>query len=347
MTTAYLRMPSGLTAESRHVTVAEGVGKHDMATVMVPNAQQWRGYQDRPVVVSIVDGAHTKRIAGYIDTVAPVASGKDRRGAVFVLGGSSAMRSGTPRAWTDATPVNIARDLLQPYGFGLEMEAYEYRLPFFAQQGSASDWATLNALAAECGMVVHAYNTTVRMVHPATELRRSVRTPQHTYTLDAGGINTFVGVNSLSPMGFEHRRFFGVDKFGSAFDLDVNPGQPVSVGSGETLTSLAAAQEAVQRAQKRRFLQRRATLDAIGAADVRAGDCLTIVEGSTRSLWFVMEAHHEFKAKQNTFRSEFALCRDDNDSAPTPAPHRGVGDRPASVLVNGRWRSQRGWSVTL
>src|SRR5262245_42530403 len=152
--------------------VEERCGQHDLITLKVtsfPTLESWIG---QPVLLDIHEGSNSRRIAGYYDTHG-TSTGRsfDTVTAVFVLGASSVMRSGTERTWRDKRPFEIARDIVQPYAFCLEMDALDFTIPLFAQS-TESDWQMLVRLAQEVGMSLIGTNCVIRIVDPQMEIRR-------------------------------------------------------------------------------------------------------------------------------------------------------------------------------
>jgi hypothetical protein len=344
MTTATIYSPgTGVSERVDSAVIEEAAGKMDGAKVRVEYPMNWESLLEKPVVLVLQDGALTKTFHGYLDTILPNINDGRRDGHLLLLGIVKPMRSGTDRSWRDVLPAQIVNDIIGQHGFGLEMEAYDIKLPFFSQHAGQSDWQTLVALADECGMVVHTYDATVHMVYPEAEIRRHIMLPKVSYQL--GSDTSLTMITTEAPLGWEHRTLRGRDRFGADFVVQVNQGAPVTLEHGEPLDYLGDALLAAERLRKRNVLRRRAVLTTRGYPLVKAGDCINTIDKGKETTWFVVDATHGMDNR--VLYSRFSLCRPTDDSRMSPSPRRSVHDRPAVVLANGRWRAQTHQRATL
>jgi hypothetical protein len=347
-----LTIPGVVTVAPDSIEIEEMAGQHDLATVTITGYQSLKENLGAPVIIEIIDGGYSKRLVGYLDTYARGSDLVNNRDVYFVLGASSVMRSGASRVWRDAKPVDIAKDIVKGYQFGLEFDSYPYTLPIFTQS-SESDWETLRKLAGECGFFLFAFNTTIRMVHPIFELRRQMRNILPAYVAPkAGGVATdvgeFVTVDTKSPIGFENTVFHGVDKFGKTFSVTADTGADVTRKSQVLSQSLGEAQAAAARLKIRSYLQTRASMSVTGGAYLTAGNCIKVTNNDIEMAWLVTEMQHHWvtQSGMSSYTSSMSLTRSDRADM-VPSAYRDVSNRPGNLLANKKWRAERNWVVEL
>lgn len=333
------------------VQILEKPGDHDMAVATLTSAPTFE-MRDKAVTVDIAYQGRRKQMVGYVDTVVEdTVRGRDGWHA-FVLGGTVPLRSGQPRIWENRKPIDIAREIVQRHGLALEYDAYPYRLPFFAQT-EQSDWTTLRALAKETGMFLYNDNTVVRFVNPCREVKRQARLPLTRFRIggqwEPSPVQSWGEIRSHSPVGYEHREYFGVDAFGKTFTASAPTTSKVVLPAAERVESLGEALAAVDRVKARRYMENRAAAVVAGTPQVRAGNCVVVEDGNTSSVWMVSDSTHEADCTVENLHyvTEMTLCRANPTYADVVTPYRDLSDRPGSVLVNGKWRSQRAWVVEL
>lgn len=356
MSYAIVNVPGVVRLTPNAVVIEEMVGMHDLATITIDTATEGtdllKGALTKPVEVIIIDGGMAKVMVGYLDTYIRGSDAGQATDTFFVLGATSAMRNGASKTWRDAKPFDVAKQVVNKYSFGLEMDTYTYSLPSFVQ-GTESDWETLRKLAGEMGYFLVPAGTTVRMIHPNQEIRRQVRNVLPLFiTPAANGISTNVSefsiVDTKSPIGFENTEFSGIDKYGNFFSVTADTGASVTRKSNVLVASASEAMQAAERLKNRSFLQRRASMVIAGGANLYCGGCVSVQESAQRLTWLISEIKHAWHQDSNigTYTASMSLVRPDTDSD-LPAPYRDVTERPRNVASGGTWRAEHQWAVEL
>jgi len=322
--------------------IEERCGQHDLLTV-TGTVKTLAAEVGKPASLWIEQGVYSRRIVGYVDTHG-TSMGRNREtfDAVYVLGASSVMRSGAERKWKSMRPFDIACDIVRPYGFCLEMDTYNYKIPLFAQS-SESDWQLLNRLAAEIGMALIGTNTVIRMVDPVLEIRRRKLRPIN--TVDVRTLSDYNISQSPVPLGYEGRVFQGIDRFRSSFSVTANPNATVVLPAPETVRSLEDALSAVDRIERRRHRMKRATCSLKFMPILRSGTTLALTDGTVTKVWFIAETRHVYTNNQK-LRTYLVLNRDDDDQSTAVDAWRG-SQWPEPVLMNDRWVSSIRWEREL
>lgn len=323
-------------------TIKEDVGQHDLVTVTLANRPTVDLLSGTPVQVQQL-GMEEFDFSGYLDTAVPYNNGDGSRGGVyFLLSASTVMRSGTTRTWDNRTPFEIAKDIVEPHGLGLEMDRYVGKVSHFAQT-TESDWEALRNLASDIGYVLSADNAVVRLADPPVVIRRAESQPLQSLTITAG--SKFVMEESLTPVGYESYEFVGIDKFGVSFSVKANEESLVRKLIREEVESLGDALAAASRVKSRQAAQNRATLVTDYHPSIHVGSVVLVDEGDRSRHWFVLTATHTFNEKPGaTSSTTLTLCRSTgftSGSIPRNVRH------PATVLSNSKWRAAYSWAAEL
>lgn len=322
--------------------IEERCGQHDLLTV-TGSGKTLATEVGKPASLMISQGVYSRRIVGYVDIQA-TSMGRNREtyDAVYVLGASSVMRSGVERKWKGMRPFDIACDIVRPYGFCLEMDTYQYKIPLFAQS-SESDWQLLNRLAAEIGMALIGTNTVIRLVDPVLEIRRRKLRPL--YTVDVRTLSDYNISQNPVPLGYEGRVFQGIDRFKQTFSVTANSNATVVLPAPETVRSLEDAFSAAARIERRRHRLKRATCSLRFMPVLRSGTTLALTNGTVTNVWFIAESRH-VSTSGDKVRTYLVLNRDDDDQRTAVDAWRG-SQWPEPVLLGDRWVSSIRWEREL
>ena len=323
--------------------VEETCGKHDLLTIQTPGGSvKLRPYAGKPVSLVISDGGNKRTIAGYLDTQA-TSAGRDADSLMvgYVLGASSAMRSGQERAWKGKRPFEIARDVVQGYGFCLEMDTYKHTIPLFVQHNE-SDWQLLSRLADEVGMAVVGTNCVIRIIDPSMEIRRRQLRQMLTYNISK--VREYHVSDSPVPVGYEKRVLQGIDRHGQTFTVIANPDSPVSLPAPEIFGALGDALNAKERIERRRHRLWHATAVVPFNPMLRSGQTVRLTNASTSHVWFVMDATHRMMFKSSS--TSLVLRRDADGQRGTNNTWRDV-KWPTPQIKQGKWVGSQRWEREL
>lgn len=331
-----------LTLQATEFTVEEQCGQHDMLTLRGTQSPALTNYAGKPTKLKVFQGSNTREIYGYLDTHATT-TGRDKEMVVagFVLGASSAMRSGAERQWKGKRPFEIAADIVRPYGFCLEMDTYRYTIPLFIQSAE-SDWQVLARLAADIGMNLIGTNVVIRIVDPVMEVRRRRLRPL--YTFDVNLVSNYSISASPVPIGYEARVFAGIDKFGQTFQVVANESSVITLPAPETVNSLEDAFIAKERIERRRHRLRRATCTLPFTPALRSGTTVALTNGTETKVWFISEAIHT--KTFDTSDTHLVMHRDDDDQRATSVVWQQI-EWPTPTLHQGRWIAPSRWEREL
>jgi hypothetical protein len=335
-------MVGDLALQATTFTIEERCGQHDLLSISGTQSTALTKYAGQPAKLTAWQGSATRAIHGYLDTHA-ISTGfnKDMVVTGYVLGASSVMRSGAERQWKDKRPFDIARDIVRPYGFCLEMDTYQYTIPLFVQSAE-SDWQLLARLAQEIGMALIGTNVVIRMVDPSLEIRRRRMRPL--YKFNVNKLFNYSISASPVPLGYEARVFAGVDKFGESFSVTANPDAAVTLPAPETVRSLEDAISAAERIGRRRHRLRRATCSLKFTPGLRSGTTVALTNGADTNVWFVHEATH-VKSFEESYTS-LVLNRDEDDQTATSPVWQSV-QWPQPTLQSARWIAPSRWEREL
>jgi hypothetical protein len=324
-------------------TIEERCGQHDLLTVTGAGAAGLYNYAGKPASLSIDSGSNSRVIVGYLDTAVTTTGQKDQSVVTaFMLGASSALRSGSERKWKDKRPFEIASDVVRPYGFCLEMDTYKFSIPLFVQSAE-SDWQLLNRLADEIGMQLIGTNTVIRMIDPIMEIRRRKLRPL--FTLDVTKLISYSSAHNSIPLGFEARVFSGIDKFGQTFRVVANEGASITLPAAETVSSLEEALLAKERIERRRHRMRRAQCVLKFNPILRSGTTIALTNGTETNVWFITESQHMMAARGDS-KTMLSLYRDEDDQkAVIDAWRQSMWPRP--VKSQDHWVGTERWEREL
>jgi hypothetical protein len=315
--------------------VQQSEGMHDMATVHLanPGVQNLDDLKGKPCTITWGRRFAAQTFYGYIDTTGEMNGENDIGGlALICLGATSVMRSGQPHIWRKSTPYRIARTITRPYRMALVVDKKQSTIDSFMQT-SESDWGALNLLAMESGMVVIPSGTAVRMVDVRRALGRAATTPVRALL----NPESFVQLETPSPVGYDTYAFTGVDSLGNNFAVRGGPDDGIRRHSGERFESLGAARNAEARKVDRQKHLVKAMATYAGQLGVRCGD-LVSAEGL---VWFVSSCDLEMSFDNPTSYTHLVL-------------HRSPGVRPVSAAVDsvptpalraGKWVSSKSYEV--
>jgi hypothetical protein len=325
-------------------SVEENAGQHDMVTLTLQKRPDISLLSGSTVRLQQFSGLETFDFFGYLDTALPYNNGDGQRGGIyFLLAASTALRSGVTRTWNNRSPFEIASNIVERHGLGLEMDKYAGRIGHFAQS-TESDWEALRNLANDIGFILTADNSVVRIIDPNATIRRAES--QALAPLTVTQRSKFIMEESLTPIGYESYEFMGVDKFGVSFNVKVNDDSPVQKLVREEVESLADALAAAARVESRGAAQNRATFTTDYHPSIHVGHAILVDEGSRLRHWFVLSAKHSYNGNPGSkSMTTLSLCRTSNRFA-SPAVPRAL-KRPDTILSDGKWRASYSWTVEL
>jgi len=317
------------------LTASSEEGKHDQFSAYIALGAPVYGMQGWPCTLTWGSGAATQSMIGYVDTVSEMTGDDALSGwAVIGLGATSKMRSGTARSFRRSTPFLIASNIVLPHRMGVMVDQYIYPLDAFMQT-SESDWAALGKLADSIGMSLIADGTTAMLVDVRRAIGRAALRPiKHIREPDS-----FIKLDTPSPVGFDTFEFTGIDRMGSSFTVRGGPEGGVKRHAGENFSSLEEARNAARRWEDRQRFMKRAMATFSGQVAVKAGDVL-MVEGGT---WYVAGVRHTVAlgSQKQTVQIELHQTEEKRpSSAYVPSP-------PTSVQRNGAWVSSQSYAVAL
>jgi hypothetical protein len=361
--TAYVN-GSPIAIEPQQMVIDEAEGLHDMATLT------FGGFYGRdivkqldlgnvaandigpPAVVEVITGSVLVRFYGYIDTAVETRSSlNDTTVQLYFLSSSSIMRNGSSRVWHGKLPFEIAKDILKPYGLGLEMDKVPYPMESFTQSDE-SDWEALRNLAVRNGLSLTSSASIIQMRDVINTTRRAKGTsltPRFrrpgSYRVNSGLEATgFTQVASRTPMGAERYRYYGIDHLGVAFEV-AGGVSAISKSPGTVVSSLGSALREARRHEAMGRFVTRATLDSPGLVGCSAGECI-IVESDTESeYWYISSSKHSLVSRKDEHHMTLELCRQEGVSPGYISAV--VPRRPTTVLIGKEWRCDRFWAVEL
>ena len=317
------------------LTASSEEGKHDQFSAYIAQGAPISRMEGRPCALTWGSGVATQSMIGYVDTVSEMTGDDTLAGwAVIGLGATSKMRSGTARSFRRSTPFLIASNIVLPHRMGVMVDQYIYPLDAFMQT-SESDWAALGKLADSIGMSLIADGTTAMLVDVRRAIGRAALRPiKHIWEPDS-----FIKLDTPSPVGFDTFEFTGIDRMGSSFTVRGGPEGGVKRHAGENFSSLEEARNAARRWEDRQRFMKRAMATFSGQVAVKAGDVL-MVEGGT---WYVAGVRHTVAlgSQKQTVQIELHQTEEKRpSSAYVPSP-------PTSVQRNGAWVSSQSYAVAL
>jgi hypothetical protein len=331
----YGERPFRFVVDSLKVQQSEGM--HDMATAYLanPGVRNLGDLKGKPCTVTWGRKFAAQTFYGYIDTTGEMNGDADIGGlALICLGASSVMRSGQPHIWRKSTPYRIASALTRPYRMSLVVDKQQATIDSFMQT-SESDWGALNLLAMESGMVVIPVGTAVRVVDVRRALGRSATTAVR-FLKDP---ESFVQLETPSPVGFDTYNFTGVDPLGNNFAVRGGPADGIHRHSGEHFESLGAARNAEARKVDRQKHLVKAMATYSGQLGVRCGD-LVSAEGL---VWFVSSCDLEMAFGNPVSHTHLVLHRSSGVRPVSAA----VDSVPSPVLRGGKWVSSKSYEVEI
>jgi hypothetical protein len=318
-----------------HLSVSMEEGSHDLLTAYVvkPGVPRTDELKGAPAKITWGSGPNTTTSYGYVDTTAKI-TGDSFGWVIMVLGATSVMRSGSARSFRRSTPFQIASTVTSPYRMALAIDQYVSPLDNFMQT-SGSDWAALKHLADQTGMALVGSNTSIRLIDVRRALGRAVSRPVPQLI----NPDSFVQMETPSPVGFDTYDFTGIDALGNNFSVSGGPSGGVKRHSGRNFASLDdALNEGLQwEDRQRKFVRALATFS--GQTPTKVGDIIA-VEGAR---WFVSKCEHKVSGVSSTSDVSMEL-------------HRVEKVRPASLnnitppdtrLMNGSWISSKRYEVEL
>lgn len=319
------------------LSVSQEEGMHDMFTAYLarPGDVDMDSIKGQPCEVVWNNRFAAQTLPGYVDTTSELEGDTGITGVVIMgLGASSVMRSGEARSWRRTPLHRIAANIVRPYRMGLVTDRYVSSIDSFMQT-SDSDWAALARLAGITGMSLVATGTTVRLVDVRKEIGRSRLRP--VTVLEAP--DSFVQLETPSPVGFDSFEFTGIDALGVNFAVKGGVDGGVKRHSGQNFASLEDARLAAHRHRDRERHYIRAIAEFKGQVPVSSGS-VCVVEGQR---WYVAKCKHE--VRQGTSASSVSV-----------ELHRATEDRPTSadaptfttpIVRGGKWVSDRRYEVEL
>jgi hypothetical protein len=355
--------PRPIQASPDKITIEEAEGMHDLATL------QFRGDYGRsivsqldlsnvtaqdigpPAVVETIASNVLELFYGYIDTTVETRTITDSSSEeIYFLAATSIMRNGRSRVWRDKRPFDIASEIVDSYGFGLEMDKLPHPMASFTQ-ANESDWEALRNLAVLNGLSLSASGTIVKLKDVINETRRAkgsnltpqFRRPGSRYSrgLEA---SRFVQVASRTPIGGEQYRYYGVDQLGASFEVSGGV-SPISKSPGVVVNSLGAALRESRRHEAMGRFVTRASLEANGVAGCSAGDCIIVDNERTPEYWYISSSTHALVPLKDEHKMTLELCRQEGT---TPGyVSATVPRRPSTVLIGKEWRCDRQWRIEL
>jgi hypothetical protein len=355
--------PRTITVVPDQIVIEEAEGMHDLATLTFGRdvgrnlvAQLDLGDVGAndigpPAMVEIIANNVLVVFYGYVDTTVETLSRTSEPSIeIYFLSASSIMRNGHPRVWRDKMPFQIASDILDSYGLGLEMDRVPYRIASFTQS-KESDWETLRNLALRSGLSLTVAGPIIHIKDVINETRRAKGTSLTPHFRRPGSQVTrglectqFTQVASRTPVGGERYRYYGIDQLGSSFE--VSGGVSVIERSpGVVVRSLATALREARRHESIGRFVTRASLEGPGLVGCSAGTCIMIDEDRFPEYWYISASKHTLTPKRDEYRMELQLCRQEGVS-PGYVSAR-VPQRPPTVLIGKVWRCDRSWRVRL
>lgn len=318
------------------LSVPQSEFMHDMCTLHManPGDVDVELLKGQPFRLTWGNGIASQAMYGYVDTTSSLTGDNPTGLALIGLGASSVMRSGHARSWKRSTPFRIARSIVHPYRLSLVSDKYVATVDSF-MQSEESDWAALTRLATLAGMSLVATNNAVRLVDVSKAIGRAKFRPVPHFVEP----DTFVQLETPSPVGFDTYEFTGIDRLGSSFTL--SGGQPGGVKrhSSQNFASLEDARLAAVRQAARQRQYVRAMAEFTGQLNVKCGD-VCVVEGQH---WYVAQCTHEVQHAAGKHRVSLELHRAISGRPATAD----VATPPAPVLQQGKWVSARQYEVEL
>ena len=325
--------PMRFNIDSLSVTQEEGM--HDMFTSYLarPGAVDAEDLKGQPCQVTWGTGFSTTTLVGYVDTTSRIV-GEQSGLVIIALGATSTMRSGEARSWRRASPFRIARNVVHPYRMSLVADKYIATVDAFMQTDD-SDWACLARLAGLSGMSLVGRNTSVMLIDVRKAIGRAKMRPVPVFREP----ESFVQMETPSPVGFDTFDFSGIDRLGSKFAVRGGPEGGVQRHASQNFSSLDEARMASVKHGDRQRHHIRAVATFHGQLNMQVGD-VCVVEGQH---WYVAKCQHEVRigTSQTTVTAELHRAV---EGRPATAD---IALNPASVLRGGKWIAERNYEVEL
>ncbi|WP_371590927.1 hypothetical protein [Streptomyces sp. NBC_00470] len=279
----------------------------------------------------------------------------------MLTGCTHTMQSQSSRSWIASTRSYRSRDLIRSYGLRPHVQKSTVVQPGTAQNAT-SDFQFLVQMAEELGRRVVVDNSEVYVTSPLVTLRTNVAPPTFTYN-DMPGIKStlhdFQEINgSMDPEGGRSTRqeSFGYNTAtGHVSRVVARKGKSSAFTTLQTRTdnvSQALAAEDVSGAADDARLWVTANAEVTGDASLKPGQDVVLTGGgldkSSRGLWMVKEAVHEFQLDQNTathsfYRTGLVVGRDRTDGLSLVTRAHGLNETDLiasrTILRGGRWVS--------
>ena len=304
-----------------------------------------------PAAIEMVTGSAFVEFYGYIDTTVENRSRGESTVEVFFLAASSVMRNGTPRVWHDKLPFDIAKDILSPYGLGLEMDKVPHLMESFTQSDE-SDWEAMRNLAVRNGLSLTVSGPIIQMRDVINETRRAkgadltprFRRPGSQQVSRGLEAAQFTQVASRTPVGGERYRYYGIDHLGVSFDV-AGGVSSISKNPGVVVGSLGSALREARRHESVGRFVTRAKLDAVGYVGCSSGSCIIVDNDQEPEYWYINSSTHTLTPVKEEHHMTLELCRQEGVSPGyISAP---LSRRPTTVLIGKEWRCDRDWKVEL
>lgn len=354
----------------RTVQIEQTEGKHTLLTIDLDLAADIgiNSLHDSPGLFTLTSLGVTYTYHGYIDVGSPgrVSGGSQGRSTtVYLMGETNVMRNSHARSWRAINPYNIARDVLDEYQLGLEMDQYEGVMQFISQTGEESDWQFLVRLADEMGYAMVSDGVVIRFVNVFRELQRAPSRRCPVFYLPPGtAVPSNVDSMSVRSTGsptdgnYRHMELSGITETGTMFSLNTSvvPGprrgiKPSFSGPGtKTYQSMSDAMQEAERVRNHARWAYQLTLASSGTLDARVGRSINCQDpsGLYSGHWYVVDVKHAINVGSGLFKTQVVACREDLDSTPTAASPDITGmSPPEAVLYGSKWRASKQWSRVL
>lgn len=255
------------------LTVEQNEGMHDAFTAYLANPGDVDSalLRGSPCRVVWGQGFAAQSMYGYIDTPTDM-TGHEHNGMVLLgLGASSAMRNGQARSWRRSSPFRVARTIVAPYRMSFAVDKYVASIDAF-MQSDESDWSALVRLAAATGMSLVSHGTSVRLLDVRKTIGRSMLRPAPLLN----DPDSFVQLETSSPVGYDKFEFNGIDRLGSPFAMRGGQSNGIQRHSGQNFQSLEEARLAAVRHEDRERHYVRALAEFKGLVNISSGSvCVT------------------------------------------------------------------------